>query len=83
MFHWNSEQIEFGRSGYFNDIKMAIDPELNHSFKETFTARDKWSAIHFTKGRFRYVQFSNCPMPCPMDEVLFIVADCSSWPERS
>ena len=79
MFQWKSEWITFGKGGYFEDYTIPLIEAF--SSPETFYARDTWSLVHFKDGRFRYVTFSNCSMPCDGDEVLFIVADCSSFSE--
>ena len=79
MFQWKSDQIVFGKGGYFEDAKMPLIRDSHFPSLETFTARDKWSSLQFVEGRFRYVTFNNCSMPCDGDEVAFLVADCSSF----
>ena len=80
MFQWKPDQIVFGKGGYFDDFTIPLVVRV--STQESFYARGAWSLAYFTDGRFRYVTFSACSMPCDgEDEVLFIVADCSSFSE--
>ncbi len=81
MFQWKSEQIKFGKGGYFDDLTLPLDPNRIYSSIDTFWAMNAFTIAHFTEGRFRYATVSNCKMPCGMDEAAFLVADCSSFAE--
>ena len=81
MFQWKSKQIKFGKGGYFDDYEMPFDTSRTYPSLEKFSAGGEWDSAYFGEGRFRFIRFSNCDMPCFYDEVMFIVSDCSSFSE--